>query len=119
MKQIFSTITTTKQIPIKLNKEPEVDAEGNQIMKCGFKIGGGIDQDYRQSPQGFTDNGIYVTDVNSEGPGFNAGLRAGDKILQCNGYDFTMVTHKKAVDCIRKFPVLNLLIARQGVTQAV
>lgn len=25
-------------------------------MKCGFKIGGGIDQDYRKSPQGYTDN---------------------------------------------------------------
>lgn len=25
-------------------------------MRCGFRIGGGIDQDYRQSPQNFTDN---------------------------------------------------------------
>lgn len=25
-------------------------------MKCGFKIGGGIDQDYTKSPQGYTDN---------------------------------------------------------------
>lgn len=25
-------------------------------MKCGFKIGGGIDQDYKKSPQGYTDN---------------------------------------------------------------
>lgn len=25
-------------------------------MRCGFKIGGGIDQDYRKSPQGYTDN---------------------------------------------------------------
>lgn len=25
-------------------------------MKCGFKIGGGIDQDFRKSPQGYTDN---------------------------------------------------------------
>lgn len=28
-------------------------------MKCGFKIGGGIDQDYRKSPQGYTDNVSY------------------------------------------------------------
>lgn len=25
-------------------------------MRCGFKIGGGIDQDYNKSPQGYTDN---------------------------------------------------------------
>lgn len=25
-------------------------------MRCGFKIGGGIDQDYHKSPQGYTDN---------------------------------------------------------------
>lgn len=24
-------------------------------MKCGFKIGGGIDQDFRKSPQGYAD----------------------------------------------------------------
>lgn len=47
-----------------------------------------------------------------------AGLRVHDKILQCNGYDFTMVTHKKAVDYIKKHPVLNLLVARKGVTHS-
>lgn len=102
------------QIPIKLTKEPSYDELGREVLKCGFKIGGGIDQDFRQSPQGFTDNvyieivyniyrkieynfffkGIYVTDVNNDGPAWRSGLRIGDKILQCNGYDFTMVTHK-------------------------
>jgi len=28
-------------------------------MKCGFKIGGGIDQDFTKSPQGYTDNVRY------------------------------------------------------------
>jgi len=44
------------QIPITLHKEPELDPEGREVLKCGFKIGGGIDQDYRKSPQGYTDN---------------------------------------------------------------
>ncbi len=52
-----------------------------------------------------------------EGPAVRAGLMVHDKILQCNGYDFTMVTHKKAVDYIQKNTVLNLLVARKGVTQ--
>ena len=55
--------------------------------------------------------------MTADGPAFHAGLRYGDKILQCNGYDFTMVTHKKAVDYIKKDPVLNLLVARKGITQ--
>lgn len=58
-----------------------------------------------------------MTDVNQDGPGWRSGLRVGDKILQCNGYDFTMVTHKKAVEYIKKHPILNMLIARRGVTQ--
>lgn len=29
-------------------------------MKCGFKIGGGIDQDFRKSPQGYTDNVMKI-----------------------------------------------------------
>ena len=93
-----------------------VDFDGQKVMKCGFKIGGGIDQDYRQSPHGYTDNGVYITEVTSGSAADKAGLKVHDKVLQCNGYDFTMVTHKKAVDYIKKHPVLNLLIARRGVT---
>lgn len=52
---IFHSFDVT-QIPITLQKEAGVDAEGREVMKCGFKIGGGIDQDYRKSPQGYTDN---------------------------------------------------------------
>lgn len=44
------------QIPITLHKETGLDAEGREVLKCGFKIGGGIDQDFRKSPQGYTDN---------------------------------------------------------------
>ena len=32
-------------------------------MKCGFKIGGGIDQDYKKSPQGYTDNVSYLIKI--------------------------------------------------------
>jgi len=103
-------------IPITLHKEPGTDSEGREVQKCGFKIGGGIDQDCRYSPQGYTDNGIYVTEITQTSPADKSGLKVHDKILQCNGYDFTMVTHKKAVDYIKKHPVLNLLIARKGVT---
>jgi C-terminal processing protease CtpA/Prc len=103
-------------IPITLKKEPEIDSNGQEVLKCGFKIGGGIDQDYQKSPQGYADNGIYVTEIHENSPASKAGLHVHDKILQCNGYDFTMVTHKKAVSYIKKNAVLNMLMARQGVT---
>lgn len=110
------TVMECLSIPITLHKETEINENGEEVMKCGFKIGGGIDQDYTKSPQGYTDNGIYVTEVHDGSPAAKSGLRTHDKILQCNGYDFTMVTHKKAVSYIRKHPVLNLLVARKGVT---
>ena len=44
------------QIPITLKKEEVVDKTGYAVKKCGFKIGGGIDQNYMKSPQGYSDN---------------------------------------------------------------
>lgn len=43
-------------IPIIVHKEMDYDSEGREVLKCGFKIGGGIDQNYKKSPQGYTDN---------------------------------------------------------------
>ena len=51
------------QIPIVVHKEPEFDeqggtvfdADGKQKFLCGFRIGGGIDQDPALSPQGYPD----------------------------------------------------------------
>ncbi|XP_054720253.1 tax1-binding protein 3 homolog [Uloborus diversus] len=105
-------------IPIKLTKEPVVDVEGQKLLTCGFKIGGGIDQDFRKSPQGYKDNGIYVTEVYDNSPAQKCGLKVHDKILQVNGYDFTLVTHERAVEYIRKNSVLNMLVARKGVTHS-
>lgn len=47
---------TILQIPITLHKETVVDQEGREVHRCGFKIGGGIDQDFRKSPQNYSDN---------------------------------------------------------------
>ncbi|XP_026680707.1 uncharacterized protein C45G9.7-like [Diaphorina citri] len=69
-------------IPITLHKEDSMAPDGRRVLKCGFKIGGGIDQDYKKSPQGYTDNGIYVTEVYDESPASKSGLRMHDKILQ-------------------------------------
>lgn len=112
-------------IPIVLEKEPDADQQGNPIYepdgkpryRCGFRIGGGIDQDPSQSPQGYPDKGIYVTFIYEHSPASRCGLQLHDKILQLNGKDFTVVTHKQAVENIRKKPVLKMLVFRKGVPQ--
>lgn len=84
------------------------------MLKCGFRIAGGIDQDHHKSPQKFTEAGVYITDVDLNGPASKAGLKAGDRVLQCNGHDFTLVTHSKAVEYIKRYPILVMLITRSG-----
>ena len=49
-----------RQIPITLHKETVYDQEGREVHRCGFKIGGGIDQDYRKSPQNYSDNVSFL-----------------------------------------------------------
>ena len=44
------TAISCLSIPIILHKEGPPGVPETE-MKCGFKIGGGIDQDYRKSPQ--------------------------------------------------------------------
>ena len=109
--------TAIECLSIILKKEKSFDTEGREMLLSGFKIGGGIDQDFMSSPQGYSDNGIYVTEIHEDSPAGRSDLRVHDKILQCNGYDFTLVTHKKAVDYIKKHPILNLMVARKYVPQ--
>lgn len=88
-------------------------ASGQEALRSGFSIAGGIDQDYTKSPQKFSEAGVYITRVDVNGAAAQAGLKPGDRILQCNGHDFTLVTHKKAVDYIKKYPVLEMLVLRK------
>ncbi|XP_071952643.1 tax1-binding protein 3-like [Antedon mediterranea] len=68
----------------------------------GFSIAGGIDQDASKNPFSTNDKGIFVTKVASGGPAEVGGLQVGDKILEVNGYDVTMATHKHAVKLLSK-----------------
>ncbi|XP_068563381.1 tax1-binding protein 3 [Cebidichthys violaceus] len=89
----------------------------------GFSIGGGIDQDPGQNPfsDDKTDKGIYVTRISPRGPAEEAGLRMGDKIMQVNGWDMTMVTHDQARKRLTKKneDVVRLLVTRKSLEEAV
>ncbi|XP_025910933.1 tax1-binding protein 3 isoform X1 [Apteryx rowi] len=96
--------------------------QGDNLI-LGFSIGGGIDQDPAQNPfsEDKTDKGIYVTRVTEGGPAEVAGLQIGDKIMQVNGWDMTMVTHDQARKRLtkRNEEVVRLLVTRQSLQKAV
>lgn len=110
-------------IAVELRKESAVDEQGQPVLRVGFKIGGGIDQDPSRAPFVYPDTvclsgwsilqGIYITHIDEDSPAQRAGLRQHDKILRVNGNDFTMVTHDKAVKYIKSYPVLHILVARR------
>uniref|UniRef100_A0A1I7YE93 PDZ domain-containing protein n=1 Tax=Steinernema glaseri TaxID=37863 RepID=A0A1I7YE93_9BILA len=100
-------------IAIELQKEEAVDAAtGERLLKVGFRIGGGIDQDPSRAPFRYPDTGIYITHIDADSPAERVGLKLHDKILRVNGNDFTMVTHDKAVKYIKRYEVLHMLVAR-------
>ncbi|XP_042339958.1 tax1-binding protein 3 [Plectropomus leopardus] len=96
--------------------------QGDNLI-LGFSIGGGIDQDPGQNPfsEDKTDKGIYVTRITPGGPAEKAGLRMGDKIMQVNGWDMTMVTHDQARKKLTKKSedVVRLLVTRKSLEEAV
>ncbi|CAL8268960.1 unnamed protein product [Arctogadus glacialis] len=96
--------------------------EGDHLI-LGFSIGGGMDQDPVQNPysEDKTDKGIYVTRVTPQGPAEKAGLMMGDKIMQVNGWDMTMVTHDQARKRLtkKKEDVVRLLVTRKSLEEAV
>ncbi|XP_061594187.1 tax1-binding protein 3 [Cololabis saira] len=95
--------------------------ENNLIL--GFSIGGGIDQDPGQNPysEDKADKGIYVTRITPKGPADDAGLKVGDKIMQVNGWDMTMVTHDQARKKLTKKreDVVRLLVTRKALEKVV
>ncbi|CAL8308131.1 unnamed protein product [Lota lota] len=96
--------------------------QGDHLI-LGFSIGGGMDQDPVQNPysEDKTDKGIYVTRVTPNGPAEKAGLMMGDKIMQVNGWDMTMVTHDQARKRLtkKKEDVVRLLVTRKSLEDAV
>uniref|UniRef100_A0AC35TMN5 PDZ domain-containing protein n=1 Tax=Rhabditophanes sp. KR3021 TaxID=114890 RepID=A0AC35TMN5_9BILA len=99
-------------IAVQLKKELIKGESGEILYKVGLRVGGGIDQDPNLAPYKYPDNGVYITAIDPASPAEKAGLLKHDKVLQVNGHDFTMITHEKAVRYIKKYPILNILIAR-------
>ncbi|XP_032826808.1 tax1-binding protein 3-like [Petromyzon marinus] len=96
--------------------------QGDNLI-LGFSIGGGIDQDPGQNPYSMdkSDKGVYVTKVALGGPADLAGLKIGDKIMQVNGWDMTMVTHDQARKKLTKKneEAVRLLVTRKSLQNVV
>ncbi|XP_029817155.1 tax1-binding protein 3 [Manacus vitellinus] len=117
----YTRVPTSGQPPLQRIEIHKLRQGDNLIL--GFSIGGGIDQDPTQNPfsEDKTDKGIYVTRVTEGGPAEVAGLQIGDKIMQVNGWDMTMVTHDQARKRLtkRNEEVVRLLVTRQSLQKAV
>ncbi|XP_035705006.1 protein scribble homolog isoform X3 [Folsomia candida] len=81
---------TTVELELVLNRE------GGQPF--GLNIAGGLGS----SPFVDNDQSIFVSKVVPGGLADGAGLKAGDRVTQINGIDFTNIEHRTAVDTIRK-----------------
>merc|ERR1712110_450495 len=97
--------------------ESDFDCLTEQPCLCfGVKIAGGLDQDAQQNPFKPGDSGIFVSSIEPDSLADKYGLKIGDKILQANGYDFTMVTLKQAERRIQRKQILRLKITRDDLS---
>ena len=77
-----------------------MDQEGKPVYRCGFRIGGGIDQDHTKSPQGYPDKGVYITYIHEGGPAYRATLQVHDKVLQVGYmmYSYIIDRHERVIN---------------------
>jgi len=83
----------------------------------GLKIAGGIDQDASQNQFCPGDSGIFIISLDPNGLAANFGLEVGDKILQVNSYDYTLVTLKQAEKRLVKKDQIRMKITRQSIQE--
>merc|ERR1711990_660019 len=83
----------------------------------GIKISGGIDQDASLNPFVPGDSGIFITSIDPNGIATKAGLLIGDKILQVNSYDYTLVTLKQAERRISKRKEIKIKVTRDSLKE--
>merc|ERR1711922_8956 len=81
----------------------------------GIQIVGGLDQDSAKNPFCPGDSGIFIHMIENGSPAHKAGLKVGDKILQANGNDFTMVTLRQAERRIGKKEILRVKVTRKDI----
>lgn len=89
---------------IELKKSEEND-------KLGMEVKGGIDQH---------DKGIFVSGVIEGGLAEKSGIKLGDKILQVDGHDMTLATHKQCLKRLTKpRKIIRLKVTRTGMEKSV
>merc|ERR1712227_1148421 len=85
----------------------------------GIQIVGGLDQDSTANPFCPGDTGIFIHRIEDGSSAQKSGLKVGDKILQANGNDFTMVTLRQAERRIGKKDILRVKITRAELQNSV
>eukprot|EP00038_Savillea_parva_P011195 m.195756 g.195756 ORF g.195756 m.195756 type:complete len:1021 (-) comp19622_c0_seq1:32-3094(-) len=106
------------ELRIRLARLPLENEDADDILqvhfscrdqRLGMQICGGTDNPYGE------DGGIYIDYISPDGAAASDGrLRAGDKLLICNGQGLTNVTSQEARECLLKnLHSLRLTISRK------
>ena len=61
----------------------------------GFSVWGGLDISGTGNPFQPGKKGIFVLEIDENGPAATSGIREGDQLLQIDGYDMTLATSKQ------------------------
>jgi len=81
----------------------------------GFSVWGGLDIDGAENPFQPGKKGIFVLEVDKNGPAATSGIRQGDQLLQIDGYDMTLATSKHCLKRLQKNrPVVRLIVTRNS-----
>nr|XP_034301923.1 protein scribble homolog isoform X21 [Crassostrea gigas] len=104
---VMLLISPTYEINLKVRHDPpppglkELIVEKGPGEKLGMSIKGGV-KSYAANPKDRTDEGIFISRINSDGAVARDGrLEVGERILEVNGTSLIGATHQEAVRALR------------------
>ncbi|XP_052689571.1 protein scribble homolog isoform X17 [Crassostrea angulata] len=104
---VMLLISPTYEINLKVRHDPpppglkELIVEKGPGEKLGMSIKGGV-KSYAANPKDRTDEGIFISRINSDGAVARDGrLEVGQRILEVNGTSLIGATHQEAVRALR------------------
>nr|XP_022307199.1 protein scribble homolog isoform X19 [Crassostrea virginica] len=104
---VMLLISPTYEINLKVRHDPpppglkELIVEKGPGEKLGMSIKGGV-KSYAANPRDRTDEGIFISRINSDGAVARDGrLEVGQRILEVNGTSLIGATHQEAVRALR------------------
>ncbi|XP_062590089.1 protein scribble homolog isoform X5 [Saccostrea cucullata] len=117
---VMMLISPTYEINLKVRHDPppsglkELIVEKGPGEKLGMSIKGGV-KSYAANPKDRTDEGIFISRINSDGAVARDGrLQVGQRILEVNGTSLIGATHQEAVRALRSVSDQMVIMVSDG-----